>query len=217
MSSTGRQVDGNRRYGRKTPEFGRVANLSDAVFAIAMTLLVLTLDTPDVAADLLAGALVDRFPQMIAFALSFFIVANVWWAHHKFFALLGAVEPGMIAINLGLLGAVALVPFPTSLIGNAPTSRAAAMPFIGLFVVILTLYLLLVLRAGRVDAWRRPMPVEVVPWVVRAWLANIGVMTLALAVAAWVPVAGLVIAALSGTSVGILMAFIAPPAYRHWA
>ena len=76
---------------------------------------------------------------------------------------------------------------------------------------------LLVLRAGQMGAWRKPMPIEVSTWVVRGWLANIGVMALALAVAAWVPVAGLVIAALSGTSVGIMMALIAPPAYRHWA
>jgi hypothetical protein len=126
----GRQWLGSGRYGYGTPAFARVANLSDAVFAIAMTLLVLTLDTP--ATNDLTGALVDQLPQLSAFLLGFALVANLWWQHHKLFELLGSLEGGLIGINLVLLGAVALVPFPTSLVGNAPTDRAAVLPFIGL-------------------------------------------------------------------------------------
>jgi uncharacterized membrane protein len=127
----------SQRYDRGSPEFSRVANLSDAVFAIAMTLLVLTLDRPDSPAGQLARGLLETLPQLVAFALAFALVANIWWAHHKFFSRLGALEPGVVAISLVLLGAVALVPFPTSLIGHAPTERAAVLPFIGVFVVIL--------------------------------------------------------------------------------
>ncbi|QBI18683.1 DUF1211 domain-containing protein [Egibacter rhizosphaerae] len=100
----------SRRYRRDSVEFSRVANLSDALFAIAMTLLVLRIEVPDVPADQLAGALADQLPQFIAFLLSFAVVANFWWIHHRFIAVLGVVEPGLIAINLVLLGAVALVP-----------------------------------------------------------------------------------------------------------
>jgi uncharacterized membrane protein len=131
-----------RRYERSTPEFGRVANLSDAVFAIAMTLLVFTLDAPDVGERGFA-ALVDRVPQLAVVGLAFALVASVWWAHHKFFSKLRWLEPGLIALNLALLGLVALVPFPTRLIGAAPLERAAVVPFIGLFVVALVVFLLL--------------------------------------------------------------------------
>ena len=99
ISSRDRDPNGAlvRRYGRDTPEFARVANLSDAVFAIAMTLLVLALDAPDVPADRLAAALAAEVPRYVAFVLSFVLVANVWWAHHKFFALVAWIDPGSSA------------------------------------------------------------------------------------------------------------------------
>jgi uncharacterized membrane protein len=213
----GSRRSGSRRYDRDTPEFGRVANLSDGVFAIAMTLLVLTLDVPDVEGSRLAGALADRIPQLITVALAFTLVANMWWAHHKFFGLLGVVEPGLIAINLVLLGFVALVPFPTSLIGASPTERAAVIPFVGFFVITLLLFLLMLARARAASAWREPMPRGLHPWLVGGLTANIAVMATAVVVAWWAPVAALVIAAISGTSVGIVMYSVAPSAYRHWA
>jgi uncharacterized membrane protein len=206
----------NTRYARDTIEFTRVTNLSDAVFAIAMTLLVLTLDVPQVAASLLADALLDRLPQLIAFVLAFALVANIWWAHHKLVARIAAYERGLIALTLALLGAVALVPFPTALIGNAPAEQAAALPFIGLFVVILALYLLMFVRAQQVGAWREPVPDGLFGWLVGYWLASIGGMMLALVVAIWMPIGGLVIAALSGTAVALVVARLAPPAYREW-
>jgi uncharacterized membrane protein len=204
-------------YDRDSPEFARVSNLSDAVFAIAMTLLVLTLDVPDAAEGPLADALAQRLPQLIAFVLAFALVANIWWAHHKLVAHLGTMDRGLIAITLVLLGAVALVPFPTSLIGNAPTDQAAVLPFIGLFVLILVLFLLLYVQAERVGAWRRPIPEGLFRWLLAYWLLSIAGMTLALVVAAWLPLAGLLVAALNGAVVAILLEWRAPAAYRTWA
>jgi uncharacterized membrane protein len=207
---------GSRRHGLGTSEFSRVANLSDAVFAIAMTLLVLTLDVPRVPPDRLAEALVDRIPQLIAFVVSFALVANIWWAHHKHMALLGSLEPGLIVINLAFLGGVALVPFPTALIGGSPTAHAAVLPFIALFIVLLFLFLLLILRSHAVAAWRRPLPDELFPWVRGLWILSLAGMVLAFLIALWVPVAGLIAAALNGAVVGVVMDLVAPPAYRKW-
>jgi uncharacterized membrane protein len=206
-----------RRYGRETLEFARLANLSDAVFAIAMTLLVLTLDVPDPRSVDLTAALVARLPQFVAFALSFLLVANIWWAHHKFTALLAKVEPGMMAINLAILGAVALVPFPTSLIGNTPTDRGAVVPFIALFLALLLLHLALVLRARAVRAFRWPLPVGLWPWIVGGWLAAAAFMLVALGVALLSPLTGLVVAGASGTVVGVGMGALAPKGYEEWA
>jgi uncharacterized membrane protein len=206
-----------RRYARDTPEFARVASLSDAVFAIAMTLLVLTLDVPDVPSPSLAGELAARAPQLIAFLLSFVLVANVWWAHHKFFGLLAHVEPVLIGVNLGLLGVVALVPYPTSLIGSNPDAAAAVLSFIGVFVALHLLFLAMLARAQATRAWRLAMPPRLYPWLVLGWLAHVALMLVALLVAIWWPIGGLVVAALSGTIVGVTMGALAPPAYADWA
>ena len=65
-------------YERDSLEFHRVINLSDAVFAIAMTLLVLTLDIPDVPSDQLGEALIVQASQFASLILSFSLVAMIW-------------------------------------------------------------------------------------------------------------------------------------------
>ena len=87
-------------YGRETVEFARLVNLSDAVFAIAMTLLVLGLTTPVVRPDQLAGELARTFPHLAAFVLGFALIGNVWWQHHKLFARLAHLDRRLVALNL---------------------------------------------------------------------------------------------------------------------
>jgi len=208
---------GPRRYRWDTPEFGRVANLSDGVFAIALTLLVLTLDVPDVSGTDLTGALLAEGQQAALFALSFVLVANIWWVHHRFFALLGELESGLIAMNLGILGLVALVPFPTSLVGRHLTSPAAVVPFIAVFLAITLLLSLALVRARRVNAWREPLPPGLFGWFLGGWVVYAAGIATALVVAFRWPVAALVILAVSGPLHAIVLGRIAPRAYRHWA
>jgi uncharacterized membrane protein len=70
------RAGGHRRYARDTLEFSRVANLSDGLFAIALTVLMLTLDPAEVSVDRLGGALLDQPGELIAFALSFAVIAT---------------------------------------------------------------------------------------------------------------------------------------------
>jgi len=208
---------GPRRYRWDTPEFGRVMNLSDGVFAIALTLLVLSLDVPDVGPSELAGALLAEGQQVALFALSFLLVANIWWVHHRFFALLGELESGLIGVNLTILGLVALVPFPTSLVGGYVTVPAAVVPFISVFLAITLLLSVALLRARRTNAWREPLPRGLFAWLLGGWLAYAAGVTAALVVAFRWPVAGLVILAVWGPLHAVSFGRIAPTAYRHWA
>ncbi len=185
------------RYDRDTPEFARVANLSDAVFAIAMTLLVLTLDVPASSGDRLAAALLEQLPQLVAFVLAFALVANLWWQHHKLMAQFQCVEPGMVGVMLALLGAVALVPFPTSLVGNAPTDPIAVLAFIATFLLLSLLFLLLVWRARRVAALVETVTEPLYYWMIGQWVSGSLVLLMAVAVTLWRPVAGLTILALT--------------------
>lgn len=204
------------RYRADTREYARVVNLSDGVFAIALTLLVLTLDAPDVPAARLAATLLEEIPQVIVFALSFALVANIWWFHHKIVSQLAELDVVTIALNFVMLGLVALIPFPTSLVGNAPTERAAVLPFIGVFLAIAIVCLLMVLWVARVGAWRRTPEPEQFRWLVGGWLGDIAGMLIAMAVALWIPIAGLVVSALVGVTVGLLLGIFGPSGYRDW-
>jgi uncharacterized membrane protein len=154
---------------------------------------------------------------MIAFVLSFVLVANVWWAHHKFFGLLAHVEPVVMGLNLGILGVVALVPYPTSLVGTNPDAGAAVISFIGLFFVLHLLFLALLLRVHGTRSWRFPVPPRLYPWLVLGWIGHASLMLVALLVALWWPVGGLIVAAVSGTIVGVSASVLAPPTYAEWS
>ena len=208
---------GTARYARDTPEFSRIAALSDGVFAIAMTLLVLGLEVPDPRAAPLAETLRERLPNLIAYVLGFGLVANAWWSHHRFVAQLGAFDHALVRTNLLFLGAVALVPFPTGLVGGAPTDRWAVVPFIAVFVVLLVLMLTMVRQAQRGALWRWPLPASLYRWVRASWLAAIAGMSLAAAVGIVVPVAGLVVAAISGSLIEPLISRRAPRGYSEWS
>lgn len=204
-----------RHYGRDTLEFGRVVHLSDGLFAIALTLLVFTLDASAVSLDRVDGVLVDQAGELVAFLLSFAVIANFWWIHHRFLSNLGSLEPGLIVCNLALLGAVALIPFPTSLLGRDPTLRGAVVPYLALLSIVAILHLLLLARANAVTAWRRPMPPGLFPWVLAGWGASAAVTLVGLAIAFVLPVAGLV-TLLCTWPVEALVAWRAPASYRDW-
>jgi uncharacterized membrane protein len=202
-------------HGRETNEFARVANLSDAVFAIAMTLLVLTIDVPDVASAGLASALREDLPQLGAYALAFALVASQWYAHHKLFRRLAWLDARLIVTNLVYLALVALVPFPTSVLGAHPTTTVAVAPFLALFVVLNLVYLLLIVHAHRVGAWTEPLPAAVFRRVVSGSLTATTTLALGVVASLWVPLLAIAVAALSSTPYLLVMRS-APPRYRTW-
>lgn len=183
-------------FRRDQADFARVANLSDAVFAIAMTLLVFTLDLGQIQ-DEPARFVREQAANILVFVLAFALVANVWWQHHKLFAMLGSIETGMIVINLALLGAVALVPYPTNLVGHFPSSAAAVITFIALFVILNLLYMLFVIRAQQVRAWETPLPIRFYYWLVFQPIAGVMVLVIAGLLALWRPLLGLGVLAVS--------------------
>lgn len=95
---------------------------SDGVYAIATTLLVLSIDLPDLGDSGSASEMLDqlsgRYPQIISFVISFAVIGRYWVAHHHFFARLKALDSGLIALNLVSLGVIAFLPFPTDVLGN---------------------------------------------------------------------------------------------------
>jgi uncharacterized membrane protein len=100
----------------------RVVFFSDAVFAIAITLLVLELKVPTVperaTADELLAALRATTPQIFAWLLSFATIGLYWLAHWRRFRYVERIDERLAALNLVLLGLIAFIPFPTALMGE---------------------------------------------------------------------------------------------------
>jgi uncharacterized membrane protein len=100
----------------------RLVFFSDAVFAIAITLLVIELHPPHLARDagniaLLQG-LIDMAPNFFGFFVSFWVIAAFWAGHHRAFALSGHYAPSLIMPNLALLCAIAFIPFTTAFMAD---------------------------------------------------------------------------------------------------
>ena len=111
---------GARRYKRSGPdvEFNRFGALSDGVFAIAMTLLVVTIGEPVVSDARIGHEIARLMPQITAFFLSFAVIGRYWLAHHEFLSVLTAVNERLLWSNLVYLALVAFLPFTTGLLGD---------------------------------------------------------------------------------------------------
>lgn len=114
-------------YRRGTDEFARAVFFSDAVFAIAMTLLVAGIDVPADGPGTLAQRLGDESGQIWSFFLSFAVIGYFWLAHHRLLSLVDRIDQRTMAVNLAYLGLIAFLPFPTALIGQASDSTAAVV------------------------------------------------------------------------------------------
>ena len=167
----------------------RLLLFSDAVVAIAITLLVLPLvDLASQSARVSVGRLMsDHAGQLGAFALSFAVIARFWTAHHRTFEGVGAYDAMLVRLTLLWLATVAFLPFPTELLGTQ-SGDGANTPYIG---TLLASSLALGASAAWVDGHPELQPAEVrgrgsePHWTMPTLLA------LALALAAFVPGVGM--------------------------
>ena len=96
----------------------RMSFFSDAVFAIAMTLLIIEIHAPAVAPDHLTRALLDLLPEYLTFLLSFVVVGLVWLSHHRKVSALIHYDQNVLRLNLLMLLFVASIPLPTAILAR---------------------------------------------------------------------------------------------------
>jgi uncharacterized membrane protein len=113
---------------------GRLEAFSDGVFAIAITLLVLTIAQPTNYRDL-GSQLWDRWPAVAAYVVSFAVIGIMWLNHHTVFSAVERVDRPFVYLNLALLLTVVFVPYPTGVLGEALSrgegARVAAVVYSG--------------------------------------------------------------------------------------
>jgi len=110
------------------PSLDRLLFFSDGVFAIAITLLSIELHVPHGWDGTFAGLIRDGWPMIGAFAISFAVIGVLWNAHRRCFLRMTRFTTGVFALNLLLLGGIALMPFATQLLYvHGPAGEAFAI------------------------------------------------------------------------------------------
>ena len=120
----------------------RIEALTDGIFAIAMTLLVLTLVLPEAGKELaeVHSLLLGQIDKFFNYALSFVLLAIFWIRHHQQFHLIKRTDGKHLWINIFFLMFVALMPFSTSLVGDYSREPLAEV-FFGLNIFMLGMFL----------------------------------------------------------------------------
>lgn len=106
-------------------QLDRIVFFSDAIFAIAITLLVLEIRVPELeparATEELGAALLALTPKYFSYFISFMAIGVYWTAHHRLFQYIVRYDRRLIWINLLLMLCIAFLPFPTAVMGAYPS------------------------------------------------------------------------------------------------
>jgi len=113
--------DRRRRFSLQT---SRMEALSDGIFAIASTLLVLDLAIPAVSSDV-GHKLVEQWPTYLAYLVSFATIGNAWLNHSVITEYLERADAILLRLNLVLLFFVSVLPFHTHMLAEYLSSENA--------------------------------------------------------------------------------------------
>lgn len=132
----------------------RADALSDGVFAVAATLLVFSVQVPDVRANL-GHALIDLWPAYAAYGISFATILVIWVNHHVVMDNVRVYDRTLLYLNGFLLMTIAIIPFPTFLLAKylvAGHDASAAAVAYGIAMSLAAFSFTLISVYGR---WRR--------------------------------------------------------------
>jgi uncharacterized membrane protein len=118
----------------------RIIGLSDGVFSIVLTLLVLELRIPQLPEHAGAGemwhALLHIKSKIFSFLISFLFIASLWFSHNQLFKLFDKVDNTILWYNNLLLLVICFIPFPTALIGEYPHNPVGIILFGLIWVIV---------------------------------------------------------------------------------
>jgi uncharacterized membrane protein len=171
------------------PSVDRLLGLSDGVVAIAITLIVLQVQVPAHLADPnspseLAHALGQLSTAIVAYLVSFYVIAQFWLAHHRVFRLVRGHHEGLAWINFLFLLTITAMPFTSDLIGTYG-SNPVAIDIFNVNLLVASISTSLVVAFGR---WRHLMVPgdlrsQIVPGLQRS--AGLAAVVIASAIVAW--------------------------------
>lgn len=105
-------------------QLDRIALFSDAVFAIAITLLVIEIKVPVVSYESahfnenLKHAMQHMIPEFVGFLISFIVIGQSWKTHHTMFGFVTDYDRKLLSLNTWLLFSIVCMPFTTGLMSR---------------------------------------------------------------------------------------------------
>ena len=164
----------------------RLVFFSDAVFAIAITLLVLQIELPAGAEAFdnrqLLDGLIAIWQKYLAYVISFLVIGTFWISHHRKFRLIHRYDGTLLLLNVLTLMFVAFLPFPSSVISINPNRTATI--FYALIVALVALLMAVMWwyaawRGHLVDAGldlrRRRLELAALLWTAGIFLMSMGI------------------------------------------
>ncbi|MFA6363489.1 TMEM175 family protein [Methanoregula sp.] len=112
----------------------RICTLNDAIYAFAMTLLVVTIDIPskyEHAHDIapVHSIMLAIIPDLIHFFIAFVMLAILWYFEHQRFQYLRHLDRPLLCMNMASLVFVCLIPFSTNIAGDYPFDTLGSIIF----------------------------------------------------------------------------------------
>lgn len=161
-------------------EFERAVFFTDAVFAIALTLLIVGIAVPEISQatsepSTMLNALGDMFPKFVSFFIGFVLIGRYWMAHHVMFGQLRAIDQRLIGINLVYLAFVAFLPFPVGLVGEYEQNPVSVLLLAAALAIISSLEVVEFHYAYRKGLLARDIPANAYRWAVAESLVPVGV------------------------------------------
>jgi uncharacterized membrane protein len=147
-------------------EVTRLEGFTDAVFAFAVTLLVVSLEVPKTFSELLVA-----MHGFLAFGVCFALLANVWYQHYRYFRRYALENPWVVILNCALLFFVLFYVYPLKFLFAAMfnSSEISASEIRALFTIwnlgcaaVFTVFALLYLHAWRIRAQLQLTPLEAI-------------------------------------------------------
>jgi uncharacterized membrane protein len=122
---------------RREFQLERLILFTDAVFAIAITLLIIEIKVPELHGEeatdaALVSSLFHLLPKFAGFIISFGLIGMYWTRHHFLFGFVVDYTPTLIALNLLFLFSIVLMPFSTGIFGeySVPSAIGLKTPLI---------------------------------------------------------------------------------------
>jgi uncharacterized membrane protein len=137
---TGITMEGNNHADSIGFSKSRFEALTDGIFAIAMTLLVLGIAVPTGETIRSSTGLIDVlmgfFPDFLHYVIAFFILHGMWVSHHILSRRMAYIDRRFLDLNLWLLMTICLIPFTTSFSSDFTDISFAAIALEGNLLVV---------------------------------------------------------------------------------